>query len=44
MEYFFISTPDKSEMRKGLYTERVKFWRSLPLQYKRNKIVVKDEL
>lgn len=44
MEYYYIDTPDKSKMQKGLYSERAKFWRSLPLNYKRNTYTVKDEL
>lgn len=44
MEYYFISTANESRMQKGLYSERAKFWRSLPLTYTRNKATIKDEL
>ncbi|KAI7815485.1 carboxylesterase, partial [Rhyzopertha dominica] len=43
MEYYFLHEPDKSEMREGLYLERVKFLKGLPLDPRLTEIV-KDEL
>lgn len=43
MEYYFLHEPHKSEMREGLYLERVKFLKGLPLDSRLTEIV-KDEL
>lgn len=43
LEYYFISDSEASQTKNGLYLERAKFWRDLPLDSGRSEIT-RDEL